>query len=288
MVPTHPTDSVTNQRLIVVVPYRDREEHLRQLTSSLQTRLEGVDHKIAVIEQAGDDVFNKGRLLNAGFDLHRREEGAYFCFHDVDLLPEGAACSYSYPNQPTHLSKYCSQFNYRLPYSWLCGGVMLFSADDFRKINGYSNEYWGWGGEDDDLAMRLIHHGFTLGHREGRYTSLPHGRGWHQERAPAAHARNLERLRTSYSYADDGLCSLRYELLGVFEESQYTRYLVDVGSYPTEHEAELARPSLTRQREGVDAIDPKIALHEWREGRKLALAFAIVRNAAKTRAVAPR
>ena len=25
----------------------------------------------------------------------------------------------------------------------------------FKKVNGYSNEYWGWGFEDDDLLMRL-------------------------------------------------------------------------------------------------------------------------------------
>ena len=29
-----------------------------------------------------------------------------------------------------------------------------FSGEQFEKTNGYSNEYWGWGGEDDDLFMR--------------------------------------------------------------------------------------------------------------------------------------
>ena len=31
----------------------------------------------------------------------------------------------------------------------------MFPIDLFKKVNGYSNEYWGWGFEDDDLLMRL-------------------------------------------------------------------------------------------------------------------------------------
>ena len=42
------------------------------------------------------------------------------------------------------------------------GGVTLFPIDLFKKVNGYSNEYWGWGFEDDDLLMRLTEqHIFT-------------------------------------------------------------------------------------------------------------------------------
>ena len=35
------------------------------------------------------------------------------------------------------------------------GGVVAFSKDQFEKVNGFSNQFWGWGGEDDDLAMRV-------------------------------------------------------------------------------------------------------------------------------------
>ena len=34
------------------------------------------------------------------------------------------------------------------------GGVTMFSKTAFEKINGYSNLYWGWGFEDDDLLFR--------------------------------------------------------------------------------------------------------------------------------------
>ena len=45
-------------------------------------------------------------------------------------------------------------FAFRLPYPDIFGGVSAINKDHFDLINGFSNIYFGWGGEDDDLFRR--------------------------------------------------------------------------------------------------------------------------------------
>lgn len=44
----------------------------------------------------------------------------------------------------------------RLPYNQYFGGVSSLSKEQYLKINGFPNNYWGWGGEDDDIYNRYI------------------------------------------------------------------------------------------------------------------------------------
>jgi len=50
----------------------------------------------------------------------------------------------------------------RLIYSAAFGGVISMSPEMFRKVNGYSLQYFGWGGEDDDMGDRSVRHIVSL------------------------------------------------------------------------------------------------------------------------------
>ena len=41
----------------------------------------------------------------------------------------------------------------------LRGGVAAINREDFQKVNGYDEQYQGWGNEDDDLGRRLYQAG---------------------------------------------------------------------------------------------------------------------------------
>ena len=85
-----------------------------------------------------------------------------FIFHDVDLLPEDDRNLYTCPYQPRHMSVAINTFNYKLPYKDIFGGVSAMTAKHFALVNGFSNRFWGWGGEDDDLRRRISAKGLEL------------------------------------------------------------------------------------------------------------------------------
>lgn len=160
------------KKLSIIIPYRDRQKALDSIIPSLHKYVsKQVDeYEILVIEQGDKEPFNKGTMNNIGFSLC---SGDYVCFHDVDLIPE--ISDYSYPVKPSHISSHCSQFNYVNIQDKIMGGVILFTREDFLKINGYSNEYKGWGKEDDDLYERCLKENLKpYKHPFGKFFSIPH------------------------------------------------------------------------------------------------------------------
>ena len=54
-----------------------------------------------------------------------------------------------------HIPAYnCTLFNYSLPYEDIFGGVVALTSQHFKLVNGFSNLFFGWGGEDDDFRNR--------------------------------------------------------------------------------------------------------------------------------------
>lgn len=141
-------------KLGIIVPYRDRKEQLDKFIFHMSEYLLTTDHTIIVVEQVDENDFNRGKLLNIGFNAAVKEGCDYVVFHDIDLLPIKA--DYSYADRPTHLIGEIQTpegFD-RTLFDEYFGGVTLFPCSVFQAINGYSNEFWGWGFEDDNLMLR--------------------------------------------------------------------------------------------------------------------------------------
>lgn len=164
--------------LSVVVPYRNRLEHLRQFAPYIIQVFDGIPFRLLVLEQADNNLFNRGRLCNIGFSV-AGDTSQVVCFHDVDMMPLDGAKIYLEITQTTHLAGQAEQNQFELPYPEYFGGVQAVTKSDFTSVNGYSNEYWGWGEEDDDLWLRYQMAGLPVKRRPGRFASLPHVKAHH-------------------------------------------------------------------------------------------------------------
>lgn len=154
-----------SHKLGVCVPYRNRELHMNEFIPKIGKYLknQGIDFQIYIVHQVDDKLFNRGATKNIGAK-HAFEDGCdYIVWHDIDMIPEeDGGCDYSYPDKgPRHIATQISQMDYQLKYHEYFGGAVLFTKEQVEATNGYSNDYWDWGMEDDDLFWRCHLEGMT-------------------------------------------------------------------------------------------------------------------------------
>lgn len=158
----------TNHKLGIIVPYRNRYEHLEAFKQSLINYFSDgrIDYELIIVEQDDAKLFNRGMLLNIGFTYAKKLKCDYVVFHDVDMIP--LSVDYSYSDTPLHLStdfQYASDEKKREVFDTYFGGVTMFPTQMFESIDGYSNKYWGWGYEDDDLLLRCRKNNIPLNNK---------------------------------------------------------------------------------------------------------------------------
>jgi hypothetical protein len=159
------------EKVAIIVPFRDlqaeqkRTEQLNRFHPEMTKFLRKADvpFKIFIIEQSNDSrKFNRGKLLNVGFHIAKSEGYNIFVLHDVDLIPSDGLLPYyvSVPSSPVHVARVWNRYNGNENYF---GGIVTFSTEQYEAINGYPNNYWGWGGEDDELYKRTRKCKFSIG-----------------------------------------------------------------------------------------------------------------------------
>jgi hypothetical protein len=152
-------------KLGICIPYRNRKEHLERLIPHLSKHLneKGIEHSFYIGHQIDDKHFNRGAMKNIAAKAAFDDGCDYIAWHDVDMLSY-EECDYSYPDEtPKHIATKLSKYNYNLGYDQYFGGVVLFTKEQVEKTNGYSNDYWDWGQEDDDLFWRCYFENMTTG-----------------------------------------------------------------------------------------------------------------------------
>lgn len=161
------SDNSKQLKIAIIVPYRDlhpaqkRAEHLKQfiaymgpfMNKSIKQFNNNASFHIFIVEQSPDHKFNRGALLNLGFLEASKQGYNIFIFHDVDLLPGESIASYyvKNPEIPIHIARCWDRYK----GEEYLGGIISISGKNFTELNGYPNNYWGWGGEDDELRRRV-------------------------------------------------------------------------------------------------------------------------------------
>lgn len=178
-----PATCLATTRLAVLVPYRDRAAHLATFLRTMHPFLQAqaIHYTILVLNQTGEAPFMRGLLFNAGVaEAGRVLSPPPDCFvlHDVDHIPERHGLLYRCsPHGVFHLAAAVDRFDYQLFMAEYTGGVSAITAQQYTKVNGFSNMYLGWGCEDEDFYTRVVAAGLGLvrvGLEISRYRTLPH------------------------------------------------------------------------------------------------------------------
>ncbi|CAN7937154.1 unnamed protein product, partial [Ixodes hexagonus] len=174
----------------------------------------------------GKSNFNRAKLFNIGYlESLALYDFDCFIFHDVDLIPEDDRSLYTCPEQPRHVSVSILHLADKFSYNEYFGGVIALNKEHMNRVNGFSNQYWGWGGEDDDIHYRLLHQGLTITRYPeniARYTMLGHIKD-----VPSPQRFQVLKKATS-RYKTDGISNTDYERKSLVQKKLYTWILADL------------------------------------------------------------
>jgi predicted glycosyltransferase involved in capsule biosynthesis len=136
---------------IILIPYRNREEHWKVFKEYLVPVLRKYikNLKIVLVEQGDNKKFNRGCLLNAGFKEYEKEIN-YVYHHDVDTMPSEEVVKTLYTKEDYEIARLS------VPHEWSLGGIVKFKKEVYIDINGFPNNIWGWGIEDRALFYRAL------------------------------------------------------------------------------------------------------------------------------------
>jgi len=256
-----PKECLARTKLAVIVAFRDRDAHLKVFLHHMHPIFQRqlLEYRIFVVEQTPTEEFNRGALMNIGYtEALKVDNFDCFAFHDVDLVPEDDRNIYECPaNGPKHMSVAVNKWKYRLQYKNYFGGVTTVSRDQFKKINGFANMFYGWGGEDDDLNHRITKFNLTVNRTPAhmaRFIMLKHDKVHMNE-----DLQNLMSKSKTNQLDSDGLTTLKYKKIQEKNLPLYTWILVDLPKAPPKKVASWWDRFQGKAKEGMNYVSGGIA-----------------------------
>lgn len=164
------------EKTIFILPFRNRDTELQiwlkhmlpildQEFDCKEMSYENKPYEVLVIHQADNKLFNKGSLVNTGFQIIKDKysvDELYKSFtlimNDIDIVPTKVGI-FDYKT-----TEGIARHPYgvlRPQFGGILGGIYYIKFSDYELINGIPN-YWGWGGEDICMARRAIAYGIKI------------------------------------------------------------------------------------------------------------------------------
>lgn len=162
-----------NKKIAIILPYREQTEQNRSQQLDIITKhynnLNNPNIDLYIIEQGNDRPFNRGILLNIGHDIiSKKNTYNNEIHHDIDMLPNTDLIKYFFSDNV--ISAHPEAF-----YKNFLGAIVVIPLDIMNKVNGYTNNMYGWGSEDDNLYQRLKHNNITpFNVNSGEIVNLEH------------------------------------------------------------------------------------------------------------------
>ena len=152
------------KKIAIIVCYRDSSDGSRgkqlkmyiKVAKTLYTQV--FDYDFYIIEQSEDkELFNIGKLKNIGFEISNKKGGYInYIFTDIDMIPDHELIQYFTGLKDTNEFSICgTRYSTGVDKKPFLGGLISVNEKVFKKINGYPNNYYGWG-EDDSLFIRMV------------------------------------------------------------------------------------------------------------------------------------
>jgi hypothetical protein len=149
--PIDDSQSISPCSIAIIIPHQNNIEYLKKFLSHIQKEsmieIRGINRMdIYVIDQNNADKFNRGLLLNIGY-LIAMKNFSYdrYIFHNINYYPDEEIFKlyFKFINYNIH-------FVSDTPDNFI-GGVFGIKKDDFQKINGFPNNFFGHNVENESF-----------------------------------------------------------------------------------------------------------------------------------------